>query len=216
VSLSIEDFAPDTNVLRDSEEETWLDKASAAKSRAERDQALPLRASIMADLEKIKAQVRPQLSSRFRAYAGLRARLLPLREQNPTRQIRELLDMNEGKPPDARLPISTFDLDREAHRRRIQEARLEQEEVRRSIEEECARREQTVSYLREILWDPLLVKPCALRSIDGDTTVRNYPLVAAIRRPNDVRVWDRLSADADEFPYRYLISLQVQERSDLS
>jgi len=63
VRLSIEDFVSGTNVLRDSEEETWLDRASAAKSRAERDQALPLRASIVADLEKIKAQVRPAFIS---------------------------------------------------------------------------------------------------------------------------------------------------------
>jgi len=81
--------------------------------------------------------------------------------------------------------------------------------VRRSIEEECVQREQTVSYLREILWDPLLVKPCTLRSIDGDMIVRNYPLVAAVQRSNDVRVWDRLSADADEFLYRYLWQFNI-------
>jgi len=139
---------------------------------------------------------------------GFHVRLLLLREQNPTRQIRELLDINESKPPDARLPISAFDLDRESRRRRIEEARLEREEVRRSIEEECAQREQTVSYLREILWDPLLVKPCTLRSISGDTMVRNYSLVA-VGKTNDVRVWDRLSADADEFSYRYLWQFNI-------
>lgn len=54
---TIEDFASDPNELYDRGKETWLDSVIAAKLKAEHDEALPLRASIVADLEKIKTQV---------------------------------------------------------------------------------------------------------------------------------------------------------------
>lgn len=100
------------------------------------------------------------------------------------------------------MPISVFDLDREFRQRRIEEARLERDKLHRNLEEACVQRDQMTANLREIFWEPLLVKPCALRSIDGDTIVRNYPLVASTRKVNDFKVWDRFSSDADEFLYR--------------
>lgn len=57
VHLSIEDFASGPNELYGLAGETWLDNVIAAKLKAERDEALPLRASILTDLEKIKSQV---------------------------------------------------------------------------------------------------------------------------------------------------------------
>lgn len=57
VHLSIEDFASGPNELYGLAGETWLDNVIATKLKAERDEALPLRASIIADLEKIKNQV---------------------------------------------------------------------------------------------------------------------------------------------------------------
>lgn len=57
VHLSIKDFASGPNKLYGSAGETWLENVIAAKLKAERDEALPLRASILADLEKIKNQV---------------------------------------------------------------------------------------------------------------------------------------------------------------
>ncbi|XP_011693346.1 PREDICTED: uncharacterized protein LOC105453253 [Wasmannia auropunctata] len=174
VHLTIENFSSDPSELYDRENETWLDSVIAAKLKTERDKALPRRASIVADFEKIKAQ------------------------------IRELLDTNEGKSSDARLPISVFDLDHEFRQRRIEEARLERDKMHRNLEEDCAQRDQVASNLREIFWEPLRVKPCALRSIGGDTIVRNYPLVASTRKMNEsLKVWDRLSSDADEFLYSY-------------
>ncbi|XP_072759720.1 cilia- and flagella-associated protein 43 [Anoplolepis gracilipes] len=185
VHLSIEDFTSGTNKLYGLAGETWLDNIIATKLKAERDEALPLRASIIADLEKIK------------------------------NQIRELLDINESKSMDARLPISAFDLDREFRQRKIEEARLEREEVRRKLEEECAQRDQIASYIREIFWDSLRVKPCALKSIGDDTIVHNYPLVASTRKMNDFKVWDKLSSDADEFLYSYEVyNKSVDEEDD--
>lgn len=106
--------------------------------------------------------------------------------------------------PDARLPISTFDLDREARQRRIEEARLERDKLRQNLEEDCAQRDQMASNLREIFWEPLQVKPCALRSIGDDTIVQNYPLIASAQK---MKGWDRLSSDTDEFLYRYFYLL---------
>ncbi|XP_067208945.1 cilia- and flagella-associated protein 43-like [Linepithema humile] len=169
--LSIEDFISDSNELYDLQEETWLDSITAVKLKAERNKALSLRVFIKADLEKIK------------------------------NQICKLLDANESKPPDARLPISAFDLDRESRQRKIADAKLERDKVRRELEEKCAQRDQIALYLREIFWEPLEVKPCALRSISGDTIVRNYPLVASNRKKDDFKVWDKLSADTGEFLY---------------
>jgi len=57
VHLSIEDFASGANELYGLAGETWLNNVIAAKLKAERDEALFLRASIIADLEKIKSQV---------------------------------------------------------------------------------------------------------------------------------------------------------------
>lgn len=57
VHLSIEDFTSGSNKLYGLAGETWLENVIAAKLKAERDEALPLRASIIADLEKIKNQV---------------------------------------------------------------------------------------------------------------------------------------------------------------
>lgn len=94
-------------------------------------------------------------------------------------------------------------MDRESRQRKIEEARLERDEVRRKLEEECAQRDQIASYIREIFWDSLQVKPCSLKSIiNSDTIVHNYSLVASTRKMNDFKVWDRLSSDADEFLYR--------------
>ncbi|XP_029667223.1 cilia- and flagella-associated protein 43-like [Formica exsecta] len=184
VHLSIEDFTSGSNKLYGLAGETWLENVIAAKLKAERDEALPLRASIIADLEKIK------------------------------NQIRELLDINESKPPDARLPISAFDLNRESRQRKIEEARLERDKVHRKLEEECAQRDQVASYIREIFWESLQVKPCALKSIGGDTIIRNYPLVASTRRMNEFKVWDRLSSEADEFLYSYEVYNESVDEED--
>lgn len=78
---------------------------------------------------------------------------------------------------------------------------MKRDELHRSLEEKCIQRDQVMSYLREIFWTPLQVKPCALRSIDGDMKVHNYPLVALNRRMSDFKAWDRLSSNADEFLY---------------
>jgi len=57
VHLTIEDFTSDSNEIYNGENETWLDSVIAAKLKAEHDEALSLRVSIIEDLEKIKTQV---------------------------------------------------------------------------------------------------------------------------------------------------------------
>lgn len=110
--------------------------------------------------------------------------------------------MNESESPDDRLPISAFDLDREFRQRRVEEAKLERNKVRRDLEEECARRDLIASYLRKMFWESLQVKPGALKSIGDNTTVRNYPLIETNLRLNDFEVWNKLSSEAAEFLYR--------------
>jgi len=55
--LSMRDFISDSNESYELQEETWLDSITAVKLKAEHDEALSLRVSIKADLEKIKCQV---------------------------------------------------------------------------------------------------------------------------------------------------------------
>lgn len=57
VHLSMEIFESDSHQLYTTTEETWLDNITVAKLKAERDEALPLRESIIVDLNKIKDQV---------------------------------------------------------------------------------------------------------------------------------------------------------------
>lgn len=66
--LTIEDFTSDSNELY-REKENWLDGVIAAKLKAEHDEALSLRTSIIADFEKIKTQVMSLL--KFDSYLGL-------------------------------------------------------------------------------------------------------------------------------------------------
>ncbi|XP_036145766.1 cilia- and flagella-associated protein 43 [Monomorium pharaonis] len=186
IRLTIEDFTSDSNELYSQGIETWLDSIIAAKLKAERDEALLLRASIVADLEKIKTQ------------------------------IRELLDINEAKSSNHRLPISAFDLDRKSRQRRIEEARVERDKLHRNLEEECVQRDQVASNLREIFWEPLQVKPCALKSIGDNTIIQNYPLIALTRKRNDYKVWNKLSSDTDEFLYSYEVyNRSVDKEEDL-
>lgn len=57
VHLTIEDFTSDPNEQCDQGKKFWLDSIIAAKLKAEHEEALPLQASILANLEKIKTQV---------------------------------------------------------------------------------------------------------------------------------------------------------------
>lgn len=70
VHLTIENFISDPNKLYNQEKETWLDNVIAAKLKAEQDEALLLRATIVADLEKIKTKVMSIL--RFNYDLGLK------------------------------------------------------------------------------------------------------------------------------------------------
>jgi len=56
MNLTIEDFTSDPNE-HDQGKKSWLDNIIAAKLKAEHEKALPLRASVLVDLEKIQTQV---------------------------------------------------------------------------------------------------------------------------------------------------------------
>ena len=56
MNLTIEDFTSDPNE-HDQGKKSWLDNIIAAKLKAEHEEALPLRASVLVNLEKIQTQV---------------------------------------------------------------------------------------------------------------------------------------------------------------
>lgn len=70
VHLTIENFISDPNKLYNQEKETWLDSVIAATLKTEQNEALLLRPTIVADLEKIKTKVMSIL--RFNYDLGLK------------------------------------------------------------------------------------------------------------------------------------------------
>ncbi|XP_047366937.1 cilia- and flagella-associated protein 43-like isoform X2 [Vespa velutina] len=102
-----------------------------------------------------------------------RAILLELNELKS--KIKLLLDSNEKETIPGRLPISSYDLDVEYRKYKIERARLKREELKRLYDEEIEARYKICQYLRKTFWDCERVKACQLRSIFADIIVKNYP-----------------------------------------
>lgn len=92
------------------------------------------------------------------------------------RQVKTLLDSNEAAPPNARLPISAFDLDQRGREVALAAARSTEIELTKNAEEEISRLDQSILYLRERFLDPLIVRPRSIFSLFGESKVTNYPL----------------------------------------
>ncbi|KAF7383888.1 hypothetical protein HZH68_014645 [Vespula germanica] len=108
---------------------------------------------------------------------GTSARRTILLELNKLKnKIKLLLDSNEKETIHARLPISSYDLDMEYRKYKIERARLEREELKKFYNEEIEARNTACQYLRKTFWDREHVNACQLRSIFNDVIVKNYPL----------------------------------------
>nr|KAF7400221.1 hypothetical protein H0235_015958 [Vespula pensylvanica] len=108
---------------------------------------------------------------------GTLARRTILLELNKLKnKIKLLLDSNEKETIHARLPISSYDLDMEYRKYKIERARLEREELKKFYDEEIEARNTACQYLRKTFWDREHVNACQLRSIFNDVIVKNYPL----------------------------------------
>ncbi|XP_050484629.1 uncharacterized protein LOC126870714 isoform X1 [Bombus huntii] len=128
------------------ETETWMDMVIRRRSMAEEKQALATRLSLLDDWNKLK------------------------------RRVKTLLDSNEAAPPNARLPISAFDLDQRGRELALAAARSTEIELTKNAEEEISRLDQSILYLRERFLDPLIVRPRSIFSLFGESKVTNYPL----------------------------------------
>ncbi|XP_043600284.1 uncharacterized protein LOC122575439 isoform X9 [Bombus pyrosoma] len=126
--------------------ETWMDMVIRQRSMAEEKQALATRLSLLDDWNKLK------------------------------RRVKALLDSNETEPPNARLPISAFDLDQRGRELALAAARSTEIELTKNAEETISRLNQSILYLRQRFLDPLIVRPRSIFSLFGESKVTNYPL----------------------------------------
>lgn len=109
--------------------------------------------------------------------------------------MKKLLDINEEESPEARLPVSAFDLDQEARERKLAAAKLEEGHLMKIAGEEISRLDRTKCFLRERFVDPLIVPPRTIFPMFGESKVNNYPLVQVPSRELGLRSWCRFSAE---------------------
>ncbi|KOC59156.1 WD repeat-containing protein 96 [Habropoda laboriosa] len=118
-------------------------------------------------------------------------------------RVKELLDENEAAPENARLPISAFDLDQEARKRKLAEARSKEELLVKDAEERVARHDRASRYFRETFLDSLTVKPRSIFSLFARSKVTNYPLAKLAPEDTDRLSWCRFSMEMREMVSRY-------------
>ncbi|XP_017796567.1 PREDICTED: cilia- and flagella-associated protein 43-like [Habropoda laboriosa] len=117
-------------------------------------------------------------------------------------RVKELLDENEAAPENARLPISAFDLDQEARKRKLAEARSKEELLVKDAEERVARHDRASRYFRETFLDSLTVKPRSIFSLFARSKVTNYPLAKLAPEDTDRLSWCRFSMEMREMVSR--------------
>lgn len=136
---------------------------------------------------------------------GTSARRTILLELNKLKnKIKLLLDSNEKETIHARLPISSYDLDMEYRKYKIERARLEREELKKFYNEEIEARNTACQYLRKTFWDREHVNACQLRSIFNDVIVKNYPLSIVNVDIDDFRMSEGYSMEILGIISRYL------------
>ncbi|XP_078038699.1 cilia- and flagella-associated protein 43 [Augochlora pura] len=143
--------------------ETWIERSIRKRDVAEKQQALSARLSILEDLNRLK------------------------------QRVKEMLDSNEEETPAARLPIHSFDLNLEARARKLADAKLTEERLLETGEQQIERYDRISRYMRERFLDPLRVPPSSVASVLGETKVTNYPLGVVASRDTDLLSWCRFS-----------------------
>lgn len=73
-----------------------------------------------------------------------------------------MLDANEKAPAEEQLPISAFDLDKDARESAIEEGRLERERLKAYTFAKIAVMEMKSELIKEHCWDPMVVKPTSI------------------------------------------------------
>ncbi|XP_076296042.1 cilia- and flagella-associated protein 43 [Lasioglossum baleicum] len=162
--------------------ETWMERSIRKRIAVEEREALSTRLSILDDLN------------------GLRTRFFDFETKFTTlsycgTQMKALLDSNESETPEARLPISAFDLDAVARECKLAAARSTGERVSQSIELKIERYDRASRYLRERFVEPLRVPPSCVSSVLGKSKVTNYPLAEMSSQDSDLLAWCRFSEE---------------------
>ncbi|OXU28752.1 hypothetical protein TSAR_006187 [Trichomalopsis sarcophagae] len=91
-------------------------------------------------------------------------------------KIKRLLDLNETKSSECRLPVSTFDLDSEKRNKKINIALSEQEEAKVYLQTSINQKEKIIEYLMKSFWNTLETHDCTLISFNCKTYVNNFRL----------------------------------------
>ena len=90
--------------------------------------------------------------------------------------MNNLLDLNERKNIESKMPVSTFDLNVEKRQEKIEKALREKEENKKYSQEIIARNSKIVDYIMNKFWNSLEIHDCTLISFNDKIRVDNYPL----------------------------------------
>lgn len=74
-----------------------------------------------------------------------------------------MLDANENASPEEQLPISAFDLDKDARESAMEEGRQARERLKAYTIAKIAVLEEKSALIREYCWDPVIVKPTSIQ-----------------------------------------------------
>ncbi|XP_066595679.1 cilia- and flagella-associated protein 43-like [Prorops nasuta] len=154
--------------------DTWLKKLTFFTELKEIEASRPLRQSILQDLSILKYQ------------------------------IKKLIDINEIESPETRLPLSTFDLNVEKRKSRIDSETAKIEEYKQNIDESILLNNRVASYIKDKFWKCLVVPSSSILSIIGDTRVNNFPLIMDKYNNNN------LSIKIDKEAYKNESSLMIE------
>ena len=146
------------------DDQTWEEEKAASKLIKEREECAAERRSILEDFKKLREH------------------------------LIILLDANFTESANARLPVSEFDLDRDARARKIHDNIANKEQLIIKLEKEIFQRDQVAKYLRELCWDTMQIPACTLLSLHGKIRVDNFPIPCIARHHEECRKWERFVA----------------------
>ncbi len=141
------------------QEQQQLDKRVAKTSWSERKEA--------SDLLRDRRAYEGEIADIERSLASIKE------------QVGTLLVLNEELPAEERLERSEFELNSEEKQRRWLAGQEKEAGLRLELKAWQAARKKAGLNIRKEVWDDLEVPGRAIRSLQGDVVVRNYPLLPA-------------------------------------
>ncbi|XP_034245363.1 cilia- and flagella-associated protein 43 isoform X2 [Thrips palmi] len=117
-----------------------------------------------------------RIAQEERQYAAERAKIME-EFQDLQRKVVEMLDANQNASPEEQLPISAFDLDKDARESAMEEGRQARERLKAYTTAKITVLEEKSALIREHCWDPVTVKPTSIESLQHNYRVDNYALL---------------------------------------